>query len=45
MVDHKLVKAHMRQGLRNNCDHTRMLQSACGTIQTSSRLDFTLADT
>jgi hypothetical protein len=45
MVDHNLVKAHLCEGLKSNHDNTHMLQTPWGTIQTSSRLDFTLADT
>jgi hypothetical protein len=44
MVDHKLVRALMCQGLRSKYDNTCVLQSHCGTIQNSFRLDSTLAD-
>jgi hypothetical protein len=43
--DHKLVEAHLFQGLRNNHDNIYVLQSPCGTTQTSSRLVNTSADT
>jgi hypothetical protein len=45
MVDHSQVKAHLCQGLRNNYDNIHMLQSPCGTIQTSFRLDSISIDT
>jgi hypothetical protein len=43
-VDHIQAKAYLYQGPRNNCDHTRVLHSPCGTIQTSFRLDFISID-
>jgi hypothetical protein len=45
MVDHNLVKAHLGRGLGNNHDNIRMLQSPCGTTQTSFRLGSKLVDT
>jgi hypothetical protein len=44
MVDHNKVKARLYQGPRNSRDLTRMLQSPCGTILTSFRLDFISVD-
>jgi hypothetical protein len=45
MVDHNLVKPHPGQGLGNNHDNIRVLQSPCGTTQTSFRLGSTLVNT
>jgi hypothetical protein len=42
LVDHNQAKAHPYLGRENNRDHARILQSPCGTIQTSFKLDFTL---
>jgi hypothetical protein len=45
MVDHNLVKALPCQGSGNNRDNIRVLQSPCGTTQTSFRLGSTLLNT